>query len=545
MARTQADVIIPSLNELSLDEKIGQIFMVASITDPYSEFNDALMARSPYRMEQEYIEQLIRDYHVGGVIFLGMGNPEQQISLINHFQALAKTPLLIGQDFEWGLSMRLKDTIRFPRNMTLGALNDDLLIYAMGKEIGNQMKHLGVHINFAPVVDVNNNPKNPVINDRSFGEIPEIVAHKGVAYMRGLQSTGILSCAKHFPGHGDTDVDSHLDLPRISHTKERLETIELMPFKWLVKLGVDAIMTAHLEIPALEKKEHVPASLSHAITTKLLREKLHFYGLIITDGLGMHGVMKHFQPGHIELQALLAGADILLCPVDVPNAVRLIKQALQDGRLTERELDVHVEKVIAAKKRVINSKIVEYRRSNFHSPQAHALKKQLYTDAVTLVRNQEAVLPLSSTSSTACITIGGVEKNSFASTLNNYQALPEIHVPASLDQVELKNLFREIQDYETIIVALYEMNKFASKNYGIADSTLTLLRHLAHVGKKIILVVFGNPYSLQFFSTIPTIIMAYEDDSDAQEAAAHGIFDPTKLQGILPISLDENLNDYI
>ncbi|MDZ4126711.1 MAG: glycoside hydrolase family 3 N-terminal domain-containing protein, partial [Hydrogenophaga sp.] len=270
------------LDTLTLEQKIGQLFIVATVVDPAS--NDVLMQQMPYRVEQAYIEQLITENHIGGIIFLGTAKPEQQIALTNHYQALAKKvgapPLLIVQDLEWGLSMRLKNVVRYPRNMALGEINDTRetdeqnlhsttqqisqqssasLIYEMAKEIGHQAKLLGVHMNLAPVMDVNNNPENPIINDRSFGAHPEIVARKACAYMRGLHDAGILSCAKHFPGHGDTRIDSHHDLPCIAHTKKRLNEIELTPFKAAIAADIPAIMIAHLHMPAYEKKLHTPA----------------------------------------------------------------------------------------------------------------------------------------------------------------------------------------------------------------------------------------------------------------------------------------------
>jgi len=323
---------------------------------------------------------------VGGVIFLGKGTLEKQFNLTKEFQQLSAIPLLICMDFEWGLTMRVSDAMKFPRNNILGFLppEHDNLIYQMGYEIGKQCKALGVHVNLAPVVDVNNNPNNPVINTRSFGSDKELVAYKSILYMKGLQDAGIIACAKHFPGHGDTDADSHYDLPYLSHLKERLHDVELFPFARMIDEGVMAIMSAHLEVPSLEKAIHLPASLSYSILTTLLKQEMGFEGLIITDGLGMVGVTKYHELGELELKALQAGNDLLLCPVDVPTAVKAIKKAILDGRYSEQELDKHVFKVLKAKAWAQVDRIPEsFDRHEFFSDSAQVLQQKLYEHIIT------------------------------------------------------------------------------------------------------------------------------------------------------------------
>ncbi len=368
-----------TLANFSTREKIGQLFMVATLSDHSSGINDALCSRTPYKMDQEYIEHLMREYHIGGLIFLGLGTPEQHVSYVNHYQALSKVPLIIGMDFEWGLSMRLLDTVKYPRNGALSCIKDEHLMYDLGKEIARQMKHIGAHINFSPVVDVNNNPNNIVIKDRSFGADKECVARLGLLMMHGLQDSGIIACAKHFPGHGDTDVDTHYDCARLNHTRARLDELEFFPFKKLIAEGVRSVMVAHLEIPALDATPHLPASLSNAITTRLLQNELGFKGVVITDGLGMQGVMKHHLPGELECKALLAGADILLCPLDVPRAVELIEQAIADGRLTMETLDAHVLKILRAKEwsGAHQWTPITYDQAQLHTEYAYALQKKL------------------------------------------------------------------------------------------------------------------------------------------------------------------------
>lgn len=338
-----------SINQLTLDQKIGQLFMVAAVAD--EEVAKDFLSKKSYRMDKEYITELITQYHIGGIIYLGKSDTEKQIERTQYFQNISAIPLLVGQDLEPGRVgvSRLQTMQKFHNNQKLGQINSEEGTYQTALEIGKLCKQLGVHINFAPVADVNNNPNNPVINDRSFGDNPELVAEHAIAFARGLQDAGIIACAKHFPGHGDTNVDSHFDLPIIMHDKKRLHAIELYPFKKLIAANIPAIMVGHLEVPAFEEQPKLPSSLSKKIVTDLLQKELGFNGLIITDSLHMYGVTKYFNPGEYELYGLLAGNDILLCPFDVPAAVAAIKKAITDNLITEQEINTHVEKILCIK----------------------------------------------------------------------------------------------------------------------------------------------------------------------------------------------------
>lgn len=338
-----------SVNNLTLDQKIGQLFMVAAVAD--EEIAKDFLSKKTYRMDKEHVETLIKDYHIGGIIYLGKSDSEKQKQRTQHFQNISAIPLLIGQDLEPGRVgiSRLQQMECFFNNKELGERDETNTTYNTANAIGKYCKTLGVHINFAPVADVNNNPDNPVINDRSFGANPELVAKHAVEFAQGLENAGIIACAKHFPGHGDTNVDSHYDLPLIAHNKERLHTIELYPFKELIKKNIPAIMIGHLEVPAFEDKPKTPSTVSKKIVTDLLQKELGFEGLIITDGLDMQGITNNYKNGQAELQALLAGNDILLSPVDVPAAVVAIKQAIADQRITEQEIDIHVKKILDVK----------------------------------------------------------------------------------------------------------------------------------------------------------------------------------------------------
>jgi beta-glucosidase-like glycosyl hydrolase len=331
--------------------------MVAAVAN--EEIAHEIMEKKPYRMDKEYIEELIAEYHIGGIIFLGKSDYAQQQERTKHFQTISTIPLLIGQDLEPGRvgAARFSDFANFYNNKQLGLINDTHYTYQNAQVIAERAKAIGVDIVFAPVADVNNNPNNPVINDRSFGDNPELVAQHAIAFAKGLQDMGIIACAKHFPGHGDTNVDSHYDLPLISHDRERLHAIELAPFKQLIAAGIPAIMIAHLEVPAFEEQKNMPSSLSKRIVTDLLRKELGFDGLIITDGLDMGGIINHYSDGASESEALIAGNDILLCPFDVHAGVAAIKHALADGRVTEQEIDAHVDKILRLKEKLYDQRL--------------------------------------------------------------------------------------------------------------------------------------------------------------------------------------------
>ncbi|MBI2775467.1 hypothetical protein HYX58_05660 [Candidatus Dependentiae bacterium] len=335
-----------TLENLSLREKIGQLFIVAAVADEIS-LTSTYHYFEPYRVDRSYIDMLICEYGIGGIIYLGTSTLMQEIVATNIYQSRANIPLLIAQDCEWGLNQRIPEVIPFPKQKILGALENSEIIYQVGYQIGLQCKLVGVHLNLAPVADLNSNPLNPIINERSFGENKEKVANCCVLINQGMRDAGILTCAKHFPGHGDTFVDSHLALPIINHDLNRLNQYELYPFKKLIAQNIPCIMIAHLEVPALEK-DCIPTTFSKNVIT-FLRNELGFEGLIITDGLGMGALMNNYKSGEIELRALLAGNDILLCPIDVPKAVELIENAIKENIITHEKLDAHVLKILHAK----------------------------------------------------------------------------------------------------------------------------------------------------------------------------------------------------
>lgn len=540
-----------TLANMTLDEKIGQLFIVTAISDPdllspnFEPFFESAIKHGGLDCKwkeygnKAYIEELITNYYVGGVIYLGKARAVSQIKLTNSFRSISKYPLFIAQDCEWGLNHRLEDVIRFPQSMTLGALTNDALIYDMGREIGEECLSVGININFAPCVDVNVNYKNPVINMRSFGDDKNKVALKAIAYMKGMQDVGLISCAKHFPGHGDTYLDSHYDLPRIDKTAAELHDVELYPFKKMVEAGVDSIMTAHLEVPAFEIQPKVPSSLSHAIVTHLLRKKLGFKGLIITDALIMQGVTSLNKAGEIELKALLAGNDILLCPTNVPEAVKIIKDAVFNGVLSEQELNEHVLRILYAKEKVMHqgrfkSDIGED-LSRLETVEALNLKKQLFTHAITFCGNASD-LPLSGTD-LALIEIGSKGDLIFKTNLEeNFHLINHFDIREDFDEKVREEVVEKVKNCESIALALYNIDAADHQTYGINPQIFQLINDLNSQGKLILITLFGTPYSLKLFRKEQSIIVAYQNDSDAIKAAVDVFCGHCKASGQLPVA---------
>jgi beta-N-acetylhexosaminidase len=526
-----ADAILDSM---SLEERIGQLFMVAAYSDRGASHEASLV-------------KLIEEQHIGGLIFF-KGGPARQAAMTERLEAVSKVPLMLGMDAEWGLAMRLDSTIHFPYQMTLGAIRNDTMVYEMGKEIGRELARLGVHVNFAPVVDVNNNPANPVINFRSFGENPVNVARKGTAYMKGLQSVGVMANAKHFPGHGDTDTDSHKDLPIITHNRQRLDSIELYPFRQLTNRGLASIMVAHLYIPELDSTEHLASTLSPAIVTDLLKEELGFRGLVFTDALNMHGVAKYWKPGEVDLKALLAGNDVLLFPEDVPVATDLILKAIEDGTLDKRTVEMKCHRILMAKAWAgldQREKIkMDDLDQDLQPASALRLNEILYERAFTLLKNDGAVLPLrtSQSDSVAYVAVGAFLENPF------HLELKERGVRKAVSCVQLPNATKRMQvvdaikDYPTVVIGLDGMNRDPKKNFGLTDEMVTLIEEIA-LAHKVVLTVFGNPYSLaaiKEMANIEGLIIAYEGVEITRKKMAEAVFGEFDMDGRIPVSVGEH-----
>ncbi|MFZ6665948.1 glycoside hydrolase family 3 N-terminal domain-containing protein [Peijinzhouia sedimentorum] len=515
-------------NSLSEDQRLGQLFMVAA----YSNKDE-----THYRE----IDKLVREQHIGGLIFF-QGGPGRQAVLTNRYQKAAKVPLIIGMDLEWGLQMRLDSTIQYPKAMTLGAITENSYIYEMGKEIARQCKELGVHINFAPVVDVNSNPQNPVIGYRSFGEDKINVTQKGIAYMKGMQDNGVLASAKHFPGHGDTDSDSHYTLPVIKHSRERLDTLELYPFREMIKAGVKSIMVAHLAVPALDNRENMPTTLSYNVVTKLLKEEMGFEGLIFTDALNMKGVADFYKPGEVDLMALKAGNDVLLFAQDVPEGLRLIKAALANGELKREDIYKSVKKILAAKYDVglANYKPLKVQGivKRINTPEAEILKKKLLEKSVTIIENQEEILPFNNLEryAFASLTIGLGKGNTFQNYLGKYAPFTHHQLDSwGNSQAELTQMMNKLKNYNMVVVGLHGVTNSSKNNHGISSAEIAMLRELQKT-TKVVAVVFGNPYSIRYTLGIEHLVCAYEDNETSRQLAPQILFGAMPAYGKLPVS---------
>ncbi len=530
--KTWADSVV---KQMSLDEKIGQLFMVAA----YSNRGDD---------HTQEILNLIRNQHIGGLIFF-QGGPGRQIDLTNSYQAASKVPLLIGMDAEWGLKMRLDSTFKFPKQMTMGAMPNDTLVFMMGQQVANHCKRIGVHVNFAPVLDVNNNPNNPVINYRSFGENRENVSRKGIQYILGLQSNGVMANGKHFPGHGDTDADSHKSLPTVPHDRRRLDSVELFPFRNAFKAGLASIMVAHLHVPQLEATENLATTLSPKVVTQLLREELNYNGLVFTDALNMKGVSGYFKPGEVDVKALLAGNDVLLFPEDVPTAVEMIRLAVKNKEISEKELTRRVLRILKAKEQYGCKKFSPISKSNLYEDLdnvgAHVVRRRIYEQAITVVKNDDDILPLRSlgTKRILHISIGADTNNLFADGMDRYCALTRMSLPQKLQKGEVLHYLDEIVAHDVVIVSTHDLSQRVGSNYGLSNSSIQAIQKIA-IARPTVLVHFGNPYALSRLDSLVDlmgIVVAYEEQDIALDIASQLVFDGVPARGKLPVSIS---NEY-
>jgi beta-N-acetylhexosaminidase len=520
-------------NSLTLDQKIGQLLMPRG-------------NNSGQGYEPEILKEWVKNYQIGGLAMFA-GQPSVQAHIINDLQALSPIPLLIGMDFEWGLAMRLDSTVRFPYQMSLGAMNGHTdLIERMGAEIASQMKRLGVHVNYAPVADVNVNPNNPVINFRSFGENKVDVTQKAIAYMKGLQSGHVIATAKHFPGHGDTGVDSHYDLPIIPHSRERLNDIELYPFKTMIENGLSGIMTAHLSIPVLDNSPNVAATLSPKIIDQLLRNELGFEGLTFTDAMDMQGITKHFPDGEALVVAIKAGNDILETFSDVPTAVNAIKAAVEKGDISMETLDAHVLKILKAKSWVgldhYKPTKVENLIQDLITIESDFLNREFAEKSITLVKNENNLLPFKNLQQKiAFISLDQASTSPFQEMAKNYTDVDFFNMPIKASDELVQLIHNRTKDYEQLVIGLHLTSIRPYSNYGVSDANQFALNALLENPNGTV-VIFGNPYSLgkiEGLEKAKAIVMANQLTDYMEEAATQAIFGAIPFQGHLPVTVNE------
>jgi beta-glucosidase-like glycosyl hydrolase/CubicO group peptidase (beta-lactamase class C family) len=521
------------LNTLSEDERIAQLIMIPAYSNKDQVHVDS-------------IASLVDKYGVGGIIFF-QGGPVRQAHMINQFQELAKVPLMISLDGEWGLKMRLDSTVRFPYQMALGGMADEGLIYEMGAEVARQAKRAGIHVNFAPVVDVNNNANNPVIGFRSFGEDKENVAVKSLAYMKGMQDNGLLASAKHFPGHGDTDVDSHYGLPVLNFSKKRLADLELYPFKKLMEQGLGSVMVAHMEIPVLDSQPNSPSSLSKPIVTELLKKEMGYEGLIFTDALNMQAVTKYYPPGEVDARALVAGNDMLLNTMNVPAAIKAINAAVIRGEISREEIDRRVLKVLKAKawlglgswKPVETEHLID----DLNNSKANFLAEKLTSASLTLLRNEENVLPVRGLENTkiASLSVGADKRTDFQKYLERYSPMNHFIFPKDGGMAAINALKKNLEGHQLVLVGMHGLGiREGDNNFGISPEMVVLIRSLIE-DHTVVVTIFGNVYSLgkiQGLENAAGVIAAYQETPLTQDLAAQMIFGGTGAHGKLPVSIN-------
>ncbi|WP_248722771.1 glycoside hydrolase family 3 N-terminal domain-containing protein [Seonamhaeicola sp. ML3] len=515
-------------NTMTLKERVGQLYMVQVMSNQDSKTKTKIV-------------NLIKNQKIGGIIYSN-GGPVKQAKLNNELQAISKTPLLIGMDAEWGLCMRLDSTYAFPWNMTMGAISDNKLIEKAGKHIGEHCKRIGVHFNFAPVVDINTNPENPIIGNRSFGESRDNVTAKALAFMKGMQGAGVLANAKHFPGHGDTSQDSHKTLPTITFDEKRIDSVELYPYRQLIRAGLSSVMVAHLNVPSLESKPGYPSSLSKNIVTNILKETLGFKGLIFTDALTMKGAADFDLTGDIDVAAFKAGNDVMLMSEDPEIGILKIVRAYNDGEITEARLAHSVKKILQAKYKVgLNtySPIGLYNlKDDLNRLEDDILYEELIENAITVVENKANLLPVRhlETKKIAYVQMGDDSGAVFFDELKKYTKIH--HVKAET----LEALKGKLQAYNTVVIGFHKSNANPWKSYKFTEEELIWLEDIA-TSHDVILNIFTRPYALidvKHTENIESIIVSYQNSDIAQQKSAQMIFGALEAKGSLPVSAGDS-----
>lgn len=512
--------------KLSKDQRIAQLMIIRAHSNLGAE-------------HVQEVTELIKKYNVGGLCFF-QGGPVRQANLTNFYQKIAKTPLMIAIDGEWGLGMRLDSVINFPRQLMMGAVPDAKLIYQFGLAVGEQCKRMGIHVNYAPDIDINNNPMNPVINDRSFGEDKYKVALFGVQYMKGMQDVGVMACAKHFPGHGDVSVDSHYDLPVINKSRAQLDQLELYPFRELIKAGVGSMMIAHLAIPSIDTTANLPTSLSAKNVTDLLRNELGYQGISFTDALEMQGVAKFFPKGDASVMSLIAGNDMLCLPGDIPGSIKKVREAIKEGKLSWDDINARVKKVLLAKyhlglhkKQVINTENL----AEDLNAKTNEIKKALAANALTLLRkNNENLLPLRG-NKVAFVGIGINKANAFATRVQQ-DLKADLFFFENKDTItKINSILEQLNNYDAVVVGFHNYNRRPANQFGLSKNSLELLNKLQN--NKTIIFAFGNPYAVQYICNSSNLVVCYEDDDITQSAAADLLIGKINAKGKLPVAVCE------
>ncbi|KFF75007.1 glycoside hydrolase [Chryseobacterium sp. P1-3] len=504
---------------LSQDEKLGQLFIVALYTNKGGDYINQ-------------VRNIVTQDKIGGLILM-QDDAAREINLVNEFQQKSKVPLMIGMDAEWGLYQRIATAHKFPWAMTLGAIQDKNLVYQMSAKIAEDCHRMGINWDFAPVVDVNTNPNNPIIGNRSFGSEVSNVISSALSYSNGLQDNNILAAIKHFPGHGDTSTDSHLDLPVVSHSLDRLEAVELAPFKELMDKGIGGVMVAHLYVPSLESGKGIPASVSKNIITGVLKDKLGYKGLIITDALNMGAVANKYKPGELDAMAFKAGNDIMLFSQGVSEGKKLIQKAIDKGEIPQSRVEESVKKILLTKYFLgltqYTPKNPENINADLNNDSHKALVQNLYSNALTLLKDDKKLLPITG-KQVYYIPLEEAPYQTFANRLGTNVIIKKA---AEINTIPAGS---------TVIVGFHKDNSTAYKPYKISTESKKVLADLTK-NQNVILTVFGSAYALKDIdiSNVSTVLVAYENNDDSMNATADALNGKTKIWGKLPVLVNDQL----
>lgn len=520
-------------NSLSIDEKIGQLMMVPA----YSGKGNVYIAQ---------VIRMVTENKIGGIITM-QGGPMRHVKMVNRLQEVSKTPLLVAIDAEYGLSMRLDSCIKYPYGFTIGAIDSDALVFDLGSDLGKQCKRLGIHINFAPVADVNSNPLNPVIGFRSYGDNPNRVLQKAVSFGLGLQSQQVLATLKHFPGHGDAQKDSHFTLPVITHNRSQLDSIELFPFRKAINFGIGGVMIGHLSVPALDSSG-VAATVSKSIVQDLLIKEYGFEGLVVTDAMNMEGVVEHEDSNSIEVKALVAGNDLLEFVVNPAKAIEAVKKAILDGEISVDAINLKCRKILMLKRWAGLNKYVPVKSENLYTDlnqSAYRMTlRNVAQQSLTVLRNADQLLPLRrlDTLKIATVSIGRGNVTEFQHSLERYTRTDHFCIAKNAGDEAIKKLMKQLRKYNLVIAAVNNAGNFVSSNYRITSTQQKVVQQVATNGKSII-VIFGNPYILNYLDDVEKangLIVAYQESPEAQDLAGQLLFGAFASAGKLPITVNEN-----
>jgi beta-N-acetylhexosaminidase len=535
----EAEWVKNTMADMTLEEKIGQ--MVACRYSGYF-----------VNIDSEYvkkIESLIVKHKIGGLVLFG-GNVYETAYLTNTFQNKSKIPLLMASDFERGVANQVEGSTLFPPLMAIGAIGSEEAAYSMGKITALEGRAMGIHMTYAPVVDVNINPENPIINVRSFGERPEQVSRLAKAFIKGCQHNGLIATAKHFPGHGDTELDSHIELPIVKADRKRLEEVELYPFKKAVEAGVQAIMTTHIHFPSLDSTPNLPATLSRPIITELLRNEFGFKGLIVTDAMDMGGVTALYEPEEAALKAVLAGVDIVLIPPEPELVTEALIHAVSSGKISETRIDASVKRILEVKAMLglHKNKLVEVNTlgeiiaSNEHLQEA----ARMFENSMTLVKNEGDILPLSETiPKLAVFSLSSDPGEYFAGKIfiseieKKYPELVSFYADCYTGEEYIQEGLEKAKDVNLMIFALFSRRRAWKGSVDLEQKHIQLVQETAKGSPPVIVVSFGSPYFIRHFPEVDAYLCAFQYSPQAQKTAVKALFGEIEIRGKLPITLPD------